>query len=69
MHPIDCKFASIEKITIADNDQLADSCFKVEILAALAGTTIEWADPATNDGENGVVTLHLTTPAGVVVLD
>lgn len=61
--------AAIEKITIADNDQLADSWFKDEILAALAGTTIEWADPATNDGENGIVSLHLTTPSGTIILD
>ena len=61
--------AAIEKITIADNDQLADSWFKAEILTALAGTTIEWTDPSTNDGENGIVSVHLKTPAGVVVLD
>ncbi len=61
--------ASIEKITIADNDQLADSWFKDEILAALAGTTIEWTDPVTNDGENGIVSVHLTTPSGTVILD
>lgn len=61
--------AAIEKITIADNDQLADSWFKAEILTALEGTTIEWTDPSTNDGENGIVSVHLKTPAGVVVLD
>ena len=61
--------ASIEKITIADNDQLAESWFKAEILAALDGTTIEWTDPSTNDGENGIVSVHLTTPTGTVVLD
>jgi len=61
--------AAIEKITIADNHQLADSWFKAEILTALEGTTIEWTDPSTNDGENGIVSVHLKTPAGVVVLD
>jgi hypothetical protein len=61
--------ASIEKITIADKDQLAESWFKEEILAALSGTSIEWTDPASNDGENGIVSVHLKTPTGVVVLD
>ena len=61
--------ASIEKITIADKDQLAESWFKDEILAGLAGTSIEWTDPSTNEGENGIVAVHLKTPTGVVVLD
>ncbi len=61
--------AAIEKITIADKDQLAGSWFKEEILNALGGTIIDWADPSTNDGDNGIVAVHLTTPAGVVVLD
>ncbi len=54
---------------IADKDQLADSWFKAEILSALNGTTIEWIDSSTNDGENGIVAVHLASPAGVVVLD
>jgi hypothetical protein len=61
--------ASIEKITIADKGELAESWFKNEILTALAGTTIEWVDPSANEGENGIVSVHLKTPTGVVVLD
>ncbi len=61
--------ARIEKITIADNDQLADSWFKAEILEALGGTLIEWLDPSVNDGENGIMAVYLATPNGVVVLD
>jgi hypothetical protein len=61
--------ASIEKITIADKGELSESWFKDEILAGLAGTSIEWKDPSTNEGENGIVAVHLKTPAGVVVLD
>ncbi len=61
--------ATIEKITIADTDQLADSWFKEEILGALGGTTIEWVDPSVNDGDNGIVAVQLATPSGVVVLD
>jgi hypothetical protein len=61
--------ASIEKITIADKGELSESWFKEEILAGLAGTSIEWTDPSTNEGENGIVAVHLKTPAGVIVLD
>ena len=61
--------ASIEKITIADKGELSESWFKEEILAGLAGTSIEWTDPSTNEGENGIVAVHLKTPTGVVRLD
>jgi hypothetical protein len=61
--------ASIEKITIADKGELSESWFKDEILAGLAGTSIEWTDPSTNEGENGIVAVHLKTPTGVVRLD
>jgi hypothetical protein len=61
--------ASIEKITIADKGELSESWFKDEILAGLAGTSIEWTDPSTNEGENGIVAVHLKTPTGVVILD
>jgi hypothetical protein len=61
--------ASIEKITIADKGELSESWFKDEILAGLAGTSIEWTDPSTNEGENGIVAVHLKTATGVVVLD
>jgi hypothetical protein len=51
-----CKaVAAIEKITIADSDQLSDSCFKAEILAGLNGTELDFIDPTTNDGESGIV--------------
>jgi hypothetical protein len=61
--------SEIEKIVIADEDQLAGSWFKDEILAALGDITIEWVNPSANDGESGIVAVHLSTPTGVVVLD
>jgi hypothetical protein len=61
--------AAIEKITIADDDHLLDSWFKTEILDGLKGADIEFIDPSTNDGEYGIVAVHLTTPTGSVVLD
>ncbi len=61
--------AEIEKIVLADNDQLADSWFKVEILASLGDVNIEWIDPSSNDDQSGIVAVHLSTPSGVVILD
>ena len=63
------RLAEIEKIVIADNDQLADSWFKEEILASLGNVNIEWVDPATNYDQSGIVAVHLLTPKSVVVLD
>ena len=60
---------AIEKITIADTGHLSDSWFKTEILAGLNGTDIEFIDPSTNEGESGIVAVHLMTPSGVVRLD
>ena len=30
---------------------------------------VVWLSPADNDGENGIVAVHLMTPSGVVRLD
>jgi hypothetical protein len=61
--------AAIEKITIAVTDHLSDSWFESEILCGLNGADVEFVDPSANDGECGIVGVHLTTPSGVVRLD
>ena len=61
--------ARIEKIVIADKDQLSDSWFKNEILSALSGVAIEWTDSDSNDGDNGIVGIEVATPNGVIKLD
>jgi hypothetical protein len=61
--------SKIEKIVISDKDQLSDSWFKSEILGALENVSIDWVDPSTQDGEIGIVSVHLSTPSGSVVLD
>jgi hypothetical protein len=61
--------SKIEKIVIADKDQLAESWFKEEILSALGEVKIEWADPASNDGINGIVSVELETNNNLVVVD
>ena len=61
--------SKIEKIVISDKDQLSDSWFKSEILGALENVSIDWVDPSSQDGETGIVSVHLSTPNGSVVLD
>jgi len=61
--------AKIEKIRIADQDELSDSWFKDEILSALSGVVIEWVNPAQSDGEVGILDLELSTPNGNVTLN
>jgi hypothetical protein len=61
--------AKIEKIRIADQDELSDSWFKDEILSALSGVVIEWINPAQSDGEVGILDLELSTPNGLVSLN
>jgi hypothetical protein len=61
--------ARIEKIVIADKDELSDSWFKNEIMGALAGVSIEWADTELNDGDNGIVGIEIQSPSGLVRID
>ncbi len=61
--------AEIEKIVIADRNQLEDSWFKEDILASLGDISIDWVDPTTNEEQSGIVAVHLSTSNGVVVLD
>jgi hypothetical protein len=61
--------AEIEKIVIADRDELSGSWFKDEILASLGDVHIEWVDPLLNENESGIVSVQLATPTGRVILD
>lgn len=61
--------AEIEKIIIADDNQLEDSWFKDEIIACLGDVQIDWVKPSTNDGQSGIVAVQLVTPNGVVILN
>jgi hypothetical protein len=61
--------AEIKKIVIADQNELADSWFKDDILASLGNVDVEWVDPLTNDNQSGIVAVHLATPGGIVVVD
>ena len=60
--------AKIEKIVIADKDQLADSWFKTDITKALQGIEIEWINPLMNFGESGIVSLQLKNLGNSIIL-
>jgi hypothetical protein len=59
----------IEKITIADTDQLSESWFKNEIISGLGDVQIEWVNSLINDGLNGIVSVVLKSPSGSVIID
>jgi len=61
--------AKITKIVIADDEKLADSWFQDEIQSGLKDVEIEWVKPEANDGDKGIMAVHLTTPTGVVKLN
>lgn len=61
--------AEIVKIVISDYDQLSESWFKNEILESLGQVEIEWTNPSIQDNLIGIVSLHVATSSGVVILD
>ena len=61
--------ASIKKLVIADNDKLTDSWFKEEIMSSLGDIGIEWVEVEKNDGQSGIVAVHLSIESEVIVLD
>ena len=62
---------------MTSHDQLADTVqrlgarrFRRRCEKAVDGLLgYDWVDPSTNDGDNGIVAVHLSTPNGSVVLD
>jgi hypothetical protein len=61
--------AEIEKIVIADKDQLSDSWFKDEILNSLGEIEIEWQQSGIEESVSGIIAVQLITPNGVVLID
>ena len=62
--------AKIVKVEIA-GDEKTISNYLGSTAAQALGDNVEvvWLSPADNDGENGIVAVHLSTPSGVVRLD
>jgi hypothetical protein len=61
--------ASIEKIVIADKDQLSDSWFKEEILESLDGVKINWISNLGEDVDTGITTIDFGVGNSSVSID
>ena len=60
--------AEIDKLVIADKNQLADSWFKDEIFDSLGHIKVDWIDPVISDDQSGIIAVHLGTKAGSVAI-
>ena len=61
--------AEIVKIEISGDEKTIEEWLGSDLSKAFDGVEIQWVDPAVNDGETGLVAVHLATPNGVVRLD
>jgi hypothetical protein len=61
--------SEITKIEVAAKGKLDESWFTDQIVAGLDGVTIDWIDPAANEGETGIVAIHVKSDKGEVRLD
>ena len=61
--------AEIIKIEISGDKNKVKNWLGIEPDHALSGIEIIWIDPEKNDGETGIVSVHLSTQKGVVRLD
>jgi len=62
--------ATIVKIEIAGDEETISNWLGSDTAQALgANVEVMWLTPADNEGENGIVAVHLSTPSGVVRLD
>lgn len=62
--------ATIVKVEIAGDEKTITDWLGSDAATALGDNVeVEWLSPADNDGENGIVAVHLNTPNGVVRLD
>jgi hypothetical protein len=61
--------AKIEKIVIADKDQLADSWFKQEIISGLNGIKLEIVEPSREEEQVGILKLELSLSGHQISID
>jgi hypothetical protein len=62
--------ATIVKVEIAGDEVTITNYLESDMANALGDNVeVEWLSPADNEGENGIVAVHFSTPNGVVRLD
>ena len=61
--------AKIEKIQIADKEQLKDSWFKSEILKGVNDVKIEWITPEGTEPQTGLMSVTISKQNEIITLD
>jgi len=61
--------AEIVKIEISGDEKTIEEWIGSDLSQAFDSVEIQWVDPVVNNGETGLVAVHLATPNGVVRLD
>ena len=56
-------------IEIAGDEDTIEKYLGCDFAHAIGDIDVVWVDPANNDGQNGIVAVHLQTPSGVVRID
>ena len=61
--------SKLKNIEIASYEQLSNSFFKDSINESLNGFSIEWVDVTKNENLNGIISIKIETPNGIVQID
>ena len=62
--------AKIVKIEIAGDETTISDWLGLDVKSAIgSGIEVDWLNPAENEGETGIIAVHLSTPNGIVRLD
>jgi hypothetical protein len=62
--------SAIEKIEIAGDEKTISEWIGSDLEKAIGNNIeVEWVDASNNDGDSGIVAVHLQTPTGVIRLD
>ena len=61
--------AKIVKIEFAGDEKTITDWLGCDMANAIGDVDVVWISPEDNDGESGIVAVHLETPNGVVRLD
>ena len=62
--------SKIIKVEIAGDEKTISDWIGSDLEKAIGSDIeVEWLDPSANDGDSGIVAVHLATPSGVVRVD
>jgi hypothetical protein len=59
----------LKNISIASHEQLSNSLLKEDIYGSLNEFSINWVEVANNENLNGIVSLDIETPNGIIQVD